>query len=101
MFTGGGGGNADAYLLTNNIGGQKLIQGQYNDMVVAAAQRPGWFDYTDGGRFLTWANTDETCQERVVEFQPRLLSWAPWAQARFHDLNCATPAGRSRLTRGT
>jgi len=92
MFTGGSR-NADAYLLTNKIGGQRLIQGQYNDMSVAASKRPGWSDYTDGGKFLTWLNSDETCDERQVEFQPRLLAWAPWAQARFIDLNCNMPGG--------
>jgi hypothetical protein len=93
MFAAGGNGNADAYLLTNKIGGQRLIQGQYNDMSVAAAKRPGWYDYTDGGKFLTWLNSDETCDERQVEFQPRLLAWAPWAQARFIDVHCHTPGG--------
>jgi len=92
MFTGGSR-NADAYLLTNKIGGQRLIQGQYNDMKNAAAKRPGWYDYTDGGKFLTWANNDETCEERQVEFQPRLLAWAPWAQARIIDINCSLPGG--------
>jgi len=92
MFTGGSR-NADAYLLVNKIGGQRLIQGQYNDMRVAASKRPGVYDYTDGGKFLTWSNNDETCEERQVEFQPRLLAWAPWAQARFIDLNCSTPGG--------
>jgi hypothetical protein len=92
MFTGGSR-NADAYLLTNNVGGQKLIQGQYNDMKLAASKKPEIWDYTDGGRFLTWYNNDETCYERQVEFQPRLLAWAPWAQARFIDLNCSQPGG--------
>jgi hypothetical protein len=92
MFTGGSR-NADAYLLTNQVGGQRLLQGQYNDMKVAASKRPGWYDYTDGGKFLTWANNDETCEERQVEFQPRLLAWAPWAQCRIIDLNCSTPGG--------
>lgn len=88
----GGDRNADAYLLTNQIGGQRLINGQYNDMRPVSAANPE-YDYTDGGKFLTWANEDETCVERQVEFQPRLLAWAPWAQARFIDLNCTTPGG--------
>ena len=92
MYTGGSN-NSDAYLLVNQVGGQRLINGQYNDMAVAASKRAGWFDYTDGGKFLTWANTDQTCQERQVEFQPRLLMWAPWAQARFIDVNCLLPGG--------
>jgi len=44
-------------------------------MSIAASKRPGWYDYTDGGKFLTWADTDETCIQRTAEFQPRLLAW--------------------------
>lgn len=84
---------ADGYLLTNKVGGQRLIQGQYNDMTIAASKRPGWYDYTDGGRLLTWINSDQTCDQREVEMQPRLLAWAPWAQVRLHDLACTTPGG--------
>jgi len=49
--------------------------------------------YTDGGRLLTWPVTDHTCVKQVVEMRPRILSWAPWAQARFEDVVCTGPAG--------
>ena len=83
---------ADAYLLTGKVGSQKLIQGQYNDLSKAVGNMIA-ADYTDGGRLLTWINQDQTCVQREVEMQPRLLAWAPWAQARFIDLRCATPGG--------
>lgn len=43
--------------------------GVFQDMTIAAVQRPGWFDYIDGGLFLTWVQTDETSDQRVVECQ--------------------------------
>lgn len=82
----------DGYLLTGQIGGIKLIQGQYNDMS-GAASRKDRYSFTDGGRLLTWGEDDKTCERRVVEMQPRLLAWAPWAQARFIDLKCSTVLG--------
>ena len=83
---------SDAYLLTNKVGGQRLINGQYNDMSKAVPKMIA-ADYTDGGRLLTWTEQDKTCLMREVEMQPRLLAWAPWAQARFIDILCSTPGG--------
>lgn len=85
----------DAYLLTGKIGAQRLISGQLNDMRVPATHEAvtGLYAYTDGGRFLTWTERDATCIQRYVETQPRLLMWAPWAQARFEDLKCTQPGG--------
>lgn len=84
---------ADAYLLTRQVGGVRLINGQYNNLTIAAQKRPGWYDATDGGRLLTWVNSEQTCDQREVEMQPRLLMWAPWAQARFVDIKCNQPGG--------
>lgn len=82
----------DAYLLTGSVGNVKTIQGQYNDMNYASSVRPDRYAVTDGGRVLTYSQDDHTCEKRVVEMQPRLLSWAPWANVRFQDLTCATVA---------
>lgn len=82
----------DAYLLTGSVGNVKLLQGQYNDMNYAAGVRPDRFAVTDGGRVLTYSQDDHTCEKRVVEMQPRLLNWAPWAQVRMQNLRC-TPVG--------
>lgn len=87
-------GHSDFYLLTGSVGSVKLISGQYNDMR-KVPQAPGGdlFDVTDGGRLLTWVNSDETCVERLVEMQPRILMWAPWAQMRVQDIVCNQPGG--------
>jgi hypothetical protein len=44
------------------------------------------FNVLDGGRFLSWDNGDNTCVELNVEMRPRLLSWAPWANARIQNI---------------
>lgn len=82
---------SDAYLLTRKVGSVRLINGQYNDLRVAAEKRPDWYDATDGGRLLTWVNSEQTCDQREVEMQPRILMYAPWAQARFTDVKCTQP----------
>lgn len=83
----------DSYLLTGAVGNVKLIQGQYNDLELAATDRPDKFAATDGGRLLNWGEDRHTCEVQVVEMQPRLLMWAPWAQARIMDAVCDVPGG--------
>jgi len=83
----------DSYLLTGAVGNVKLIQGQYNDLTIAATERADKFAATDGGRLLNWAEDRHTCQVQVVEMQPRLLMWAPWAQVRIMDAVCELPDG--------
>jgi hypothetical protein len=86
----------DAYLLTLKVGGVRLVEGQYNDMrnIPSITGLPSGVKVpTDGGRLLTWLQADHTCMQSIVEMQPRLLMWAPWAQARFMDVVCAGPVG--------
>jgi len=83
----------DSYLLTGAVGNVKIIQGQFNDLTIAASERADKFSATDGGRFLNWAEDRHTCEVQVVEMQPRLLMWAPWAQARIQDVVCDVPGG--------
>lgn len=83
----------DSYLLTGAVGNVKLIQGQFNDLAMAAADRPDKFSSTDGGRLLNWSESRHTCDVQVVEMQPRLLVWAPWANARIMDTVCEIPGG--------
>jgi hypothetical protein len=83
----------DSYLLTGAVGNVKLIQGQFNDMQNAASARPDTFSATDGGRLLNWSRNANTCDVQVVEMQPRLLMWAPWAEARIMDVVCDVPGG--------
>ena len=87
-------GASDVYLLTGKVGNVKTISGQYKNMIaVPAAYSDGPFRYTDGGRILTWMNNTQTCIQREIQMEPRLLLWAPWAQARFQDVLCTTPGG--------
>lgn len=85
---------SDIYVLTGSVGSVKTISGQYNDMAMVPGNYPD-ADYrtTDGGRLLTWLERDKTCVYREVEFQPRLLMWAPWAQARIQDVRTTVPGG--------
>ena len=82
----------DAYLLTGRVGNIRTISGQYLDLAGALRGYPeANYSVTDGGRLLTWVNREQTCVQREVEMQPRLLMWAPWAQVRFQDVACVQP----------
>jgi hypothetical protein len=82
----------DIYVLTGSIGGFKLLEGQFLDMrSVPATVSQRIFEVTDGGKILTWEEFDQTCYRRIVEMRPRLLNWAPWAQARFENVVCNQP----------
>jgi hypothetical protein len=87
---GAGGAKFDMYMLVGAVGSYKTLFGQYNDMdAVVAKKDPGepyWS--TDGGRLLGWYENDHTCEKRIVEMQPRLVSLAPWTIARFKDIVC-------------
>jgi len=84
----------DVYLLTGQVGNIKTMHYQYLDMTAAPRQYPNvGYDVTDGGRFLHWVDYDETCVRRTMELRPRILSWTPWANARFQDVQCDTPTG--------
>jgi hypothetical protein len=82
----------DMYFLTGRIGNIRTISGQYQDLSQVAGEYAGTsYSYTDGGRMLTWVNATQTCVQREIEFHPRLLMWAPWAQARIQNVTCAQP----------
>ena len=87
----------DIYFLTLKAGNVRLIEGQYNNMANTprVPGLPAGIGYvsTDGGRVLTWPIWDHTCVQQVVEMQPRILMWAPWAQARIMDVRCAGVVG--------
>lgn len=83
----------DIYMLTGQIGNVKVLHGQYNDMRNGAAGRDEYF-YTDGGRFLGKRDNDNRCELRKLWMDPRLICWAPWAQARFQDVICTQPGGQ-------
>lgn len=83
-------GSFDMYLLTLKVGNTRVLSGEYNDMRPTAQKRPDRYT-SDNGLILTWSNDDETCETREVEMQPRLIAWAPWAEARFIDVACLGP----------
>lgn len=86
---------SDVYLLTGGVGNIKTLMGQFNDMsaVPSTPNISDVYGVSDGGRFLHYENLDETCVQQVLEMQPRLISWAPWANVRFQNVLCRTPGG--------
>lgn len=81
---------SDLYYLTGSLGNIDLMDIEVLNLSGATdIIANNLYDVTDGGRFLTWLNNDNTCIERVVETRPRLLSWAPWANARFQNVACS------------
>jgi len=80
----------DMYFLTGHVGDMELLTLEVLDMSQApdVAGLPQ-FSTLDGGRYLTWTNNDNTCITRNVELRPRLVNWAPWAQARIQNVTCS------------
>lgn len=83
----------DMYLLTNQVGGTRLLEGQYLPLADAAAIGGDLYGVTDGDKFLTWKILLNMCYKQNVAFRPRLLAWAPWAEAVFNNVQCAGVAG--------
>lgn len=86
----------DIYVLTRRIGNMPVFYGQYIDMNAPAAafsNQAGYAHYkaTDGGKFLTYWKTDETCTEATVLIRPNLYLSAPWAQARIQSVAAQRP----------
>lgn len=84
----------DIYLLTGQVGSIKTLNYQNLDMTTVPDAYPeADYRYSDGGRFLHWVERDHTCVQQISEVRPRLLSWAPWSNARFQNVQCDTPTG--------
>lgn len=86
----------DIYILTRSIGSMPVMWGQYVDMNAPAAafeREAGYAHYkaTDGGRFLTYWKTDNTCTEATVLMRPNIYLNAPWAQARISGVAALRP----------
>lgn len=86
---------SDVYLLTGSVGNRKTILGQFNDMrqVPVRYEDAYKFWFADGGKVLGWFENDHACVQHVQEFQPRLLSYAPWTNVRFTGISADTPGG--------
>lgn len=89
-----GGTGGDMYLLTGRVGNMKTLMGEYFNMNSVPAGYPE-LDYfaTDGGRILGWFERDHTCIQQIHEMQPRIVSWAPFLNARFQNVGCTQPGG--------
>lgn len=82
----------DMYMLTGQVGSMKLLNGEYNDLNAATGKAPNYVAI-DNGMLLTYPQDDHTCVQEIVEMQPRMLCWAPWAQARIQDVVADVPGG--------
>lgn len=84
----------DMYVLTGRVGNMRTLMGEYLEMnQVPTAYPEATYFATDGGRLLGWIEQDETCVKQTHEMQPRLVSWAPFLNARIMDVRCAIPGG--------
>lgn len=84
----------DVYLLTGAIGSVRVWSGQHLSADEAAADHgdEGYFSL-DGGRILGTTTLENECRKLKLWMHPRLFCRAPWAQIRFQDVQCVTPAG--------
>jgi hypothetical protein len=82
----------DIYMLTGQLGGVKLLYYEYLDMRTSETLN-GKLKPIETGRFLQWLESDETCYSTRLEIKPRIVSWAPWTNARFQDVVCQVPTG--------
>ena len=54
----------------------------------AYSEKAGYTEYraTDGGKFLSYWKTDETCVQATMLMRPNVYCSAPWAQARIQSV---------------
>lgn len=87
----------DMYLLTGQIGSQRIWEGEHLSAETAVGRLPGSlsgrFESTDGGRVLVKSVSDNECYQIRQWMHPRLWCMAPWAQVRIQNVVCQTPSG--------
>ncbi len=87
----------DMYLLTGQIGSQRIWEGEHLSAETAVSRLPsslsGRFESTDGGRVLVKSVSDNECYQIRQWMHPRLWCMAPWAQVRIQNVVCQTPSG--------
>lgn len=83
----------DLYLLFRKVGNVPLLWGEYQDTASLDLSRiPGnHFRSSDGGRFLHYTQTDNTCVQEVTDFRPRIRYDGRFMQARIAGFTCDTP----------
>lgn len=91
----------DMYLLTGQIGSQRIWEGEHLSADIAInelqidgtnAADSGYFA-RDGGRVLGNIETDNLCRILKLWMSLRLWCMAPWAQVRIQNVVCRTPTG--------
>ena len=83
----------DLYFLWRKSGNVPLLWGEFQDMNSLDISRiPGnHFRTSDGGRFMHYSQTDNTCVQEVTDFRPRLRYDGRWMQARIVGFDCDMP----------
>lgn len=83
---------ADIYLLTGGMGSVRMWEAEHLNAQTAATTygNLGYFA-TDGGRMLGTYITENECSQMKLWMHPRLWTRAPWAQARFQNVQFTTP----------
>ena len=92
---------SDIYLLTRRVGSQDVFYGEYLDLRVAENRMrrhdPDLSMRADGaGRFMIKAKEDNFCHQLLVGTSPEVYLSAPWAQARFENVQVLR--GRKPIT---
>lgn len=87
----------DMYLLTGQIGAQRIWEGEHLSAETAISRlHPSLadrFGSTDGGRVLVKSVSDNECYQIRQWMHPRLWCQAPWMQVRIQNVVCQTPSG--------
>ncbi len=86
----------DMYLLTSQIGSQRIWEGEHLSAETALSRLPAnmiGFESKDGGRVLIKVVSDNECYQIRQWIHPRLWCQAPWAQVRVQNVVCQTPSG--------
>lgn len=81
----------DIYFLTTNVGNVRLWQGEHLDGRVVLQELQGGnqgYFVRDGGRILGKENVDNLCRQIFVWMRPRIMTRAPWLQARIMNVEC-------------
>ncbi len=78
---------------TLNVGQVRLWQGEHLSgqavMSQLAGGNQGYF-VRDGGRILGKENVDNLCRQLFIWMRPRIMTRAPWLQARIMNVECGS-----------
>lgn len=87
---------AEMFLLHPQIGNQRLIDAEFNDMrSVAQNSKQMYDDVTDGGLLGWYSQVEHGCYQSHGSMYPRMCMPGPWAQTRFIGVPCEFGAMKS------